>query len=183
MNTGWITLNLLTYIKYYINIDINLLKWVMILMDIVIYIWIDIGQWIISVKYSNDILGWRLVSKFIWYLIHNLMPNIQYTQHIDTFSLALFPIIKICTRHMENFDKTKYLVVYIAKTYSMIAGLPGVLQPPFFKPLPKFLNYHKRRNTYQHIVMFRTSVVNIMDIYWNNIELMKGNIIINGMIV
>ncbi len=63
----------------------------------------------------------------------------------------LFPTFRICTRLLKIFGRTKYYAVNAAKTYSMIASLLGVLQPFFFKPFPKFVNYNKHRNTYEYI--------------------------------
>ncbi len=78
---------------------------------------------------------------------------------------------------MENFGRTKYFTVYAAKVYSITLGLLGMLQPPFFKPFPKFLNYNKHRNTYAYIVMFRGIIDRIMETCRKSMKLMKWNTI------
>ncbi len=113
------------------------------------------------------------------YIITNWYFNAKHTIYIIYRHIwfSLFPTITICTRYITNFRKTKYFVVDAAKTYSIIAGLIGVLQTQFIKPFSTFVNYNKHRNAYEHIVIFAGVVVKIMDTYWNNIKLMKGNII------
>ncbi len=143
MNPGWITLNLI-HTKYYIDIDMDLLKWLMISMNIFIYIGIGIGQWIMIYKYGYDMLWWLLTSNFIWYLV--LKKNMENGSPFRPPEYAP-------DRSYGKFWQTKYFAVYAAKTHSMIVDRLGMLQPLFFKQLPGFLKYNKHRNTYEHIVM------------------------------
>ncbi len=63
------------------------------------------------------------------------------------FSFGSFRVPEYEPDYSQNFDPTKYFAVNGAKTYPIILGLLGMLEPPFFKLFPKFLNYNNNRNT------------------------------------
>ncbi len=49
MSVGCILLTEI-HIKYYIHKDVIVLQWIIVSMDIIIYIWTDLEQWIINVQ-------------------------------------------------------------------------------------------------------------------------------------
>ncbi len=66
--------------------------------------------------------------------------------------------------YKQNFDRTNYVAVYAAKTYSIIVCLLGTLQPLCFKPFSKFLNYNQNRNTCEYTALFKV-IIDIMETY------------------
>ncbi len=85
------------------------------------------------------------------------------------FSFSFFRLPEYTQYCTKNFDRTKYFVVYVTKTYFMVLGISGMLQPPFFKPFSKFVTYNNNRNTYEYIVLFR-GIIDIMEPYRNNMK-------------
>ncbi len=57
----------------------------------------------------------------------------------------------------------KYLAACAVKTYSMYLRLSGLLQPPYFKPFSKLLNYNNNRNTQKYAVLFRGIIGYILE--------------------
>ncbi len=45
----------------------------------------------------------------------------------------------------------------------MAPGLLGMLEPPFSKPFPNFLNYKSNRNTLKYTVLLRNIIDDIME--------------------
>ncbi len=63
------------------------------------------------------------------------------------FKLGSFRLSEYEPDYSQNFDTTKYFVVYGATSLSTRIGPPGMLEPLFFKPFPNFVNYNNNRNT------------------------------------
>eukprot|EP01084_Bolivina_argentea_P075922 137585_1 len=86
------------------------------------------------------------ISKHNYLHINTVIPNIPNTRYTHIVTLCSFRPSQYEPDCGENFDRTKCFAFYAAKIYSIALAFLGVLQPPFLKPFPTFLNYNINRD-------------------------------------
>ncbi len=142
MNIGWITLCLM-YIKYYIGIEVNILKWIMILMDIIIHIFIVIDECIIIFQYSNlEFLIPLERQRFLYCL------NVLYIHSKRIFAAAIYE------RDQLPYRLSKIVAVYAVTTVGIAPDCFGWSQVEREVYCVRFVTYSNNNYAYKYTVLY-----------------------------